>query len=189
MPRRRERQAKPQHKNIDRHRPSPTPATFSLAANDSAKCILYGFSQGRFPKRSISPRRNNRLASPPQTSKSFRTDSCTAARSPTLHKQPCTMWVQCPKCRAVALGGMLRCAATSMRRSVLRSSYNGTGYRQHGTRPCSLGCTFCLCAALKSKLASTKCPRGGMLSARPRPLAGLCVLEWRTWGHPTHCAV
>ena len=72
-PRRRGRQAKPQHKNIDRHRPSPTPATFSLAANDSAKCILYGFSQGRFPKRSISPRRNSRLASPPQTSKSFRT--------------------------------------------------------------------------------------------------------------------
>ena len=28
-PRRRGRQAKPQHKNIDRHRPSPTPATFS----------------------------------------------------------------------------------------------------------------------------------------------------------------
>ena len=38
-----------------------------------AKCILYGFSQGRFPKRSISLRRNKRLASPPQTSKSFRT--------------------------------------------------------------------------------------------------------------------
>ena len=72
-PRRRGRQAKPQHKNIDQHRLSPTPATFSLAANDSAKCILYGFKQGRFPKRSISPRRNKRLASPPQTSKSFRT--------------------------------------------------------------------------------------------------------------------